>query len=144
MQEMGENPGPVPGLGRSPGEGNGNPLQYSCLENLMDKGAWMAESIEHACKWFMMLIIFSCSWLSLLYLWWCVSTSLLPIFFIDLFGCLSSESYLYILDTSTLSVVCFENILCYFVTWLFILLIAFYKEQKFINLVKSNLSNFFF
>ena len=32
----------VPGLGRSPGEGNGNPLQYSCLENPMDKGAWRA------------------------------------------------------------------------------------------------------
>ena len=30
----------VPGLGRSPGEGNGNPLQYSCLENSMDRGAW--------------------------------------------------------------------------------------------------------
>ena len=29
-----------PGLGRSPGEGNGNPLQYSCLENPMDRGAW--------------------------------------------------------------------------------------------------------
>ena len=35
-------PGSVPGLGRSPGEGNGNPLLYSCLENLMDKGAWRA------------------------------------------------------------------------------------------------------
>ena len=32
----------VPGLGRSPGEGNGNPLQYSCLGNLMDRGAWRA------------------------------------------------------------------------------------------------------
>ena len=32
----------VPGLGRSPGEGNGNPLQYSGLENSMDKGAWQA------------------------------------------------------------------------------------------------------
>ena len=30
------------GLGRSPGEGNGNPLQYSCLENSMDRGAWWA------------------------------------------------------------------------------------------------------
>jgi len=29
----------IPGLGRSPGEGNGNPLQYSCLGNLMDRGA---------------------------------------------------------------------------------------------------------
>ena len=35
-------PGSIPGLGRSPGEGNGNPLQYPCLENLMDKGAWWA------------------------------------------------------------------------------------------------------
>ena len=32
----------IPGLGRSPGEGNGNPLQYSCLENPMDKGALWA------------------------------------------------------------------------------------------------------
>ena len=30
----------IPGSGRSPGEGNGNPLQYSCLENSMDGGAW--------------------------------------------------------------------------------------------------------
>ena len=33
-------PGSIPGLGRSPGEGNGNPLQYSCPENPMDRGAW--------------------------------------------------------------------------------------------------------
>ena len=32
--------GSIPGSGRSPGEGNGKPLQYSCLENPMDKGAW--------------------------------------------------------------------------------------------------------
>ena len=32
----------IPGLGRSPGEGNGNPLPYSCLENLMDRGAYWA------------------------------------------------------------------------------------------------------
>ena len=35
-------PGLNPGLGRSPGEGNGNPLQYYCLENPMDRGAWQA------------------------------------------------------------------------------------------------------
>ena len=34
--------GSIPGLGRSPGEGNGNPLQYSCLENPMDRRAWRA------------------------------------------------------------------------------------------------------
>ena len=32
----------ISGLGRSPGEGNGNPLQYSCLGNPMDRGAWQA------------------------------------------------------------------------------------------------------
>jgi len=35
-------PGSIPGSGRSPGEGNGNPLQYPYLENLMDRGAWWA------------------------------------------------------------------------------------------------------
>ena len=35
-------PGSVPGLGRSPGEGNGNTCQYSCLENSMDREAWQA------------------------------------------------------------------------------------------------------
>ena len=34
--------GSIPGSGRSPGEGNSNPLQYSCLENPMDRGAWRA------------------------------------------------------------------------------------------------------
>ena len=34
--------GLIPGLGRSPGGGRGNPLQYSCLENPMDRGAWRA------------------------------------------------------------------------------------------------------
>ena len=34
--------GSIPGWGRSPGGGNGNPLQYSCLENLMDRGVWWA------------------------------------------------------------------------------------------------------
>ena len=34
--------GLIPGLGRSPGKGNGNPLQYSCLKNSMDRGAWQA------------------------------------------------------------------------------------------------------
>ena len=46
MQETGLNPG----LGRSPGEGNGNPLQYSCLENFMDKGAWQATVSLQGCK----------------------------------------------------------------------------------------------
>ena len=35
-------PSLIPGSGRSPGEGNGNPLQYACLENPMDRGAWQA------------------------------------------------------------------------------------------------------
>ena len=53
--------GSILGLGRSPGEGNGNPLQHACLENSMDRGAWWAtipwsyeglDTIEHACKHF--------------------------------------------------------------------------------------------
>ena len=40
--------GSIPGWGRSPGEGNGNPLQYSCLENPMDRGAWQATVIRVA------------------------------------------------------------------------------------------------
>ena len=39
--------GSIPGLGRCPGEGNGNPLQYSCLENPMDRGAWQASPWGH-------------------------------------------------------------------------------------------------
>ena len=35
----------IPGSGRPPGEGNGNPLQYSCLENSLDRGAW--RDIDH-------------------------------------------------------------------------------------------------
>ena len=43
MPAMQETPGSIPGSGRSPGEGNGNPLQYSCLENSMDRGIlWWA------------------------------------------------------------------------------------------------------
>ena len=36
----------IPGWGRPPGEGNGNPLQYSCIENSMDRGAWWATVCE--------------------------------------------------------------------------------------------------
>ena len=36
------NTGSIPGLGRSPGGGNSNPVQYSCLENSMERGAWQA------------------------------------------------------------------------------------------------------
>ena len=58
--------GLIPGSGRSPGEENGNPLQYSCLENPTDQGAWwaivcgvaesdMTEATSHAC-------MHPCSW----------------------------------------------------------------------------------
>ena len=44
-------PGSTPGLGRTPGEGNGNPLQYSCLENSMDSGAQFAIVHSVAKSW---------------------------------------------------------------------------------------------
>ena len=43
--------GLIPGSGRSPGEGNGNPLQYSCLENPMDRGAWQAIVLRVTKSW---------------------------------------------------------------------------------------------
>ena len=45
------NMGSIPGLERSHGEGNGNPLQYSCLENSMDRGAWQATVHRVAKSW---------------------------------------------------------------------------------------------
>ena len=42
--------GLIPGLGRFPGEGNGNPLQSSCLENLMDRESWQATYSPWGCK----------------------------------------------------------------------------------------------
>ena len=44
-------PGSSPGLGRSPGEGNSNPLQYYCLENPMERGAWKAAVYGVAKSW---------------------------------------------------------------------------------------------
>ena len=44
-------PGSIPGSERSPGEGNGNPLQHSCLENSMDRGAWQATVHGTAKTW---------------------------------------------------------------------------------------------
>ena len=41
MRRLAIDLGPIPGSGRSSGEGNGNPLQYSCLGNPMDRGAWL-------------------------------------------------------------------------------------------------------
>ena len=46
-----EEPGLILGLGRPPGEGNGNPLQYSCLENSMDRRAWWDTDHEVSKSW---------------------------------------------------------------------------------------------
>ena len=64
------NPGSIPGLGRSPGEGNGSPLQYSRLENSMDRGTWWAtrdhkeldttEWLTRHFTWWMILTDFQC------------------------------------------------------------------------------------
>ena len=46
-----EDAGLIPGLGRTPGRGQGNPLLYFCLENLMDRGAWWATVHRVANSW---------------------------------------------------------------------------------------------
>ena len=51
MQETLRDIDSIPGLGRSPGEGNSNPIQYSCLENPMDRGAWRAIVSEATQNW---------------------------------------------------------------------------------------------
>ena len=50
LPTMKEDQGSIAGLERSPGEGNGNPLQYSCLGNLMDRGAWQARLRSCKCR----------------------------------------------------------------------------------------------
>ena len=45
LPAMQKNPGLIPGLGRPPGGENGNPPQYSCLENFMDRGAWLFHGV---------------------------------------------------------------------------------------------------
>ena len=59
--------GSIPGSGRSPGEGNGNPLQYSCLGNPMGRGAWQArvrgitDTTERLTLWLLTLILYQCA-----------------------------------------------------------------------------------
>ena len=55
----------IPGLGRSPGGGNGNPLQYSFLENPMDRGAWRLQSnmTEHASDFLSTGVYWVCWWM---------------------------------------------------------------------------------
>ena len=57
--------GSIPGSGRFPGEGHDSPLQYSCLENPMDSGAWWATAQAVAQSWIPLKSLISYSWLSL-------------------------------------------------------------------------------
>ena len=63
--------GSIPGLGRSPGEGHGNPLQYSCLQNSMDEGAWWATAHRVTKSW---------AWLTRLSTVKCTSILIKPIY----------------------------------------------------------------
>ena len=46
VSDSSRDPGSIPGWGRSPGEGNGSPFQYSCLENPMERGSWWLQSMR--------------------------------------------------------------------------------------------------
>ena len=54
-----EDPGSIPGLERSPGERNGNPLQYSCLENSMDRGTWWVQGVTESDRTERLTLLFS-------------------------------------------------------------------------------------
>ena len=63
----------IPGVGRSPGEGNGYPLQCSCLENYMDRGAWQAtvQGVAKSQAWLSDFLSFQCDiWLSFTFSWY--------------------------------------------------------------------------
>ena len=68
--------GSIPELGKSPGGGHGNPLQYSCLENSMDRGVWQAvvvhrvSKIQVRLKQFSAQCILSCKYFHLLKIHW--------------------------------------------------------------------------
>ena len=76
--------GLISGLGRSPGKGNGNPLQYSCLENSMDWGAWWA-TVHGVAKSPTWLSDFTHSWLFYCMILWIQQTYLLFFFFFLIF-----------------------------------------------------------
>ena len=77
--------GSIPGLGRSPGEGNGNPLQYPCLENPIDREAW--EAIVHR-------VAKSQTWLSDFTFFFFLNTYVSPAFYAFFFF----EMFYFILD----------------------------------------------
>ena len=62
-------PSSIPGLGKSPGGGNGNPFQYSCMENSMDRGAWRA-TIHRVAKSWTWLSNFTFTFIQLKYVNW--------------------------------------------------------------------------
>ena len=149
--------GLISGLGRSPGGGHGNPLQYSCLESPMDREAWWAtvhqysksstwlkqlsmhiiiSDVEHICKCLLaMCVSFGES------LFWS-SVHFLTVLFDNLI--LSCVTSLYILVINPLSVALFANIFSYSVDCLFFLFMVFFAVQKLLRLIRSHLFIFVF
>ena len=92
-------PGSIPGVGRCPGEGNGNPLQYFCLENSMDRGAWQATvhgvSESDTTEWLslnlcyisLIFCLYADSWKLQVYL----KRKMLPLLYVDSFLWLDSD-----------------------------------------------------
>ena len=139
--------GSIPGSGRSPGSRSGNPLQYSCLENSMDKGARWA-TVHGVTKSQTWLSTWHCEYfLVICVLWRNVCLDLLSIFWLGCLGFLllliSCISCLPILEIKPLSVTSFENIFSHSIDFLFILLLAYFSVQKFVNLIRSHLFYFY-
>ena len=149
--------GLIPGLGRSPGGGHGNPPQYSCLENPMDRGAWWAAAHQFpkSPTWLKQLsmhtIISDGEHISKCLLAICVSfgeslfwssVHFLTVLFDYLI--LSCMSYLYVLVINPLSVALFANIFSHSVDCLFFLFMVFFAGQKLLSLIWLHLFIFVF
>ena len=164
--------GLIPGSGRSPGEGNGNPLQYSCLENPMDGGAWWATvhgvaesdttslslSLSVDVSWFLIVVL---TWISLManeLVRLFLLVSHLYRFFEEMsiqvlhpflpcsfsFCCWVVKFSFSILHVKPLIRYIFCKLFSHYLSCLFTLLILSFDRQNCLSLIESHLSIFFF
>ena len=136
------NVGSIPGLGRSLGGGNGNALQYPCLENPWTEEPGELQSIGSQRVGHDLATEHTCTYL----LWRNICLSLLTTFLIALFAflILSCMSYLCVLEINPFSVASFANIFSHSKGCLFILFMVSFVVKKLLSLIRFHLFIFIF